>query len=262
MRTLKGLPSCRPWRILWAALALVCTCAGVAGAQDHEPADIAHGARLYAAQCSTCHGVTGDAIAGIDLRRGKFRNATTDQELTRVIANGIPGTGMLAFKFDASEMAGIIAYLRNMNTFDAGSVKVGEAGRGRVVFDGKGGCTRCHRVGTQGARVAPDLSDIGAVRSAGSLQRSLVDPSSQMMPINRPVRVVTRDGTVINGRRLNEDTYTVQILDERERLLSLTKADLREYTILKTSLMPSFKDTLSATELADLLAYLLSLKGR
>ena len=153
-----------------------------------------------------------------------------------MITNGIPGTGMLAFKFDASEMAGIIAYLRNMNTFDAGSVKVGEAGRGRVVFDGKGGCTRCHRVGTQGARVAPDLSDIGAVRSAGSLQRSLVDPSSQMMPINRPVRVVTRDGTVINGRRLNEDTYTVQLIDDRERLLSLTKADLREYTILTTSL--------------------------
>ena len=59
--------------------------------------------------------------------------------------------------------------------------------------------------------MAPDLSDIGATRSAGSLLRSLIDPTSQMMPINRPVRVVTRDGKVINGRRLNEDTYTVQI---------------------------------------------------
>ena len=83
-----------------------------------------------------------------------------------------------------------------------------------------------------------------------------------MMPINRPVRAVTRDGTVINGRRLNEDTYTVQLIDDRERLLSLNKADLREYTILTTSPMPSYKDTLSADELADLLAYLLSLKGR
>ncbi len=66
--------------------------------------------------------------------------------------------------------------------------------------------------------MAPDLSDIGAIRSAGSLQRSLTDPDSQMMPINRPVRVVTRDGTVINGRRLNEDTYTVQLIDDQERL--------------------------------------------
>jgi len=83
-----------------------------------------------------------------------------------------------------------------------------------------------------------------------------------MMPINRPVRVVTRDGTVINGRRLNEDTYRLQIIDDRERLLSLVKADLREYTIAKTSPMPSAKSTLSDAEIADMLAYLLTLKGQ
>jgi hypothetical protein len=83
-----------------------------------------------------------------------------------------------------------------------------------------------------------------------------------MMPINRPVRAVTRDGKVINGRRLNEDTYTVQILDDQERLLSLAKADLREFTVLTTSPMPSFKNQLGADDLADLVAYLLSLKGR
>ena len=82
-----------------------------------------------------------------------------------------------------------------------------------------------------------------------------------MMPINRPVRAVTKDGKVINGRRLNEDTYSVQLIDDQEHLLSLTKADLREYTIVTTSPMPSFKDTLSAEELADVVSYLLSLKG-
>jgi putative heme-binding domain-containing protein len=247
---------------LWAALAIVCASSRLVSAQEYAPADIEYGSQLYAAQCSTCHGATGDAVPGIDLRRGIFRTVSTDQDLTRVITNGVAGTGMLAFKFDVSELAGIVAYLRNMNSFDAASVKAGDAGRGRSVFEGKGGCRRCHRVGAEGARAAPNLSDIGSVRSAGSLQRSLVNPSSQMMPINRPVRVVTRDGTVINGRRLNEDTYTVQLMDDRERLLSLSKADLREYTILTASLMPSFKDTLGADELADLLAYLLSLKGR
>ena len=241
---------------------MACACAKFVSAQDYAPADIEYGARLYAAQCSTCHGTTGDGVGGIDLRRGTFRNVFTDQDLTRTITNGVPGTGMLAFKFDASELAGIVAYVRNMNSFDAGSVKPGDARRGLAVFDGKGGCRRCHRVGVDGARVAPDLSDIGAIRSAGSLQRSLVNPDSQMMPINRPIRVVTRDGAVINGRRLNEDTYTVQLIDDGERLLSLSKADLREYTILTTSPMPSFKDSLDSGELADLLAYLLSLKGR
>jgi cytochrome c oxidase cbb3-type subunit III len=229
---------------------------------EYAPADIAYGARLYDAQCTTCHGANGDGVGGVDLRSVKLRNAVTDQDLARVITNGIQGTGMLAFKLDASELAGIVAYLRNMSSFDRESVKAGDAGRGRMAFDGRGGCARCHRVGAQGSRVAPDLSDIGATRSAGSLLRSLTDPTSQMMPINRPVRAVTRDGNVINGRRLNEDTYTVQLIDDQEKLVSLMKGDLREYTILTASPMPSYKDRLTLDELADVVAYLLSLKGR
>ena len=82
-----------------------------------------------------------------------------------------------------------------------------------------------------------------------------------MWPINRPVRIVTRDGREIKGRRLNEDTYTVQLLDDQERLLSLDKADLKTYELGKTSPMPSLQKTFTADEVADLLGYLLSLKG-
>jgi cytochrome c oxidase cbb3-type subunit III len=237
-----------------------------AGAQDVHPedyprADIEYGSRIYSAQCSTCHLPTGDGIAGVNLRSGKFRNVSRDQDLARIITTGIPQTAMPPFKFDAAEVSGVIAYIRNMNTFDPASVKPGDTRRGQAVFEGKGRCATCHRVNGKGPRSAPDLSDVGALRSAGSLQRSLVDPSSQMMPINRPVRAVTKDGKVVNGRRLNEDTYSVQLIDDQEHLLSLTKADLREYTILKTSPMPSFKDALNTDELSDVVAYLLSLKG-
>jgi len=82
-----------------------------------------------------------------------------------------------------------------------------------------------------------------------------------MRPINRPVELVTADGTRISGRRLNEDSYTVQIIDDEERLRSFDKVDLREFTVLTESPMPSYADQLSAQELADLLAYLVSLKG-
>jgi putative heme-binding domain-containing protein len=262
----------RAWPIIcpiaWAAFCLVAAGSRLAAQLpaalhpgEYAPADIAYGARLYDAQCTTCHGANGDGVGGVDLKSGRFRTAVTDQDLARIITNGIPGTGMLAFKLDPAELTGIIAFVRNMNSFDRGSLPPGDAARGRMVVEGKGGCLSCHRVGVQGARVAPDLSDIGAVRSAASLLRSLTDPTSQMMPINRPVRVVTRDGTVINGRRLNEDTYTVQLLDDREQLVSLIKSDLREYTILTTSPMPSYAH-LTQEELADLVAYLLTLKGR
>ena len=195
------------------------------------------------------------------LRVGTVRNAVIDRDLERFIRNGSTA-GMPAFALDAADMAGIVAYLRNMNAFDAATVKAGDEARGRAIFLGKGACTDCHRIDLDGSRVGPNLSDIGAVRSAGSLQRSLVDPTSQMMPINRPVRVVTKDGAIINGRRLNEDTYGLQIIDDHERLHSLVKADLREFTISKMSPMPSYKGKLSDDEIGDVLAYLLSLKGR
>jgi putative heme-binding domain-containing protein len=228
---------------------------------QYSDADIAYGATMYSSKCVTCHGTQGDGIGGVNLRSGTFRNAVIDRDLERFIRAGSPA-GMPPFRLDNAEMAGIIAYLRNMNAFDTAPVKTGDAARGRAIFDGKGACTRCHRIGLAGSRVAPNLSDIGSTRSAGSLQRSLVDPTSQMMPINRPVRAVKKDGTVVAGRRLNEDTYSVQIIDDRERFHSLMKADLREYTISTTSPMPSYKGTLSDEEIADVLAYLLSLKGQ
>jgi putative heme-binding domain-containing protein len=114
-------------------------------------------------------------------------------------------------------------------------------------------------VGTTGRRSGPDLSDVGVARTPAAILRSLIDPSGGMRPINRPVRAVTRDGAVVAGRRLNEDTYTVQIATAEGGLVSLVKSDLREWTVSPISGMPSYKDSLSADDLADLLAYLVSL---
>ena len=231
--------------------------------EDYPRVDIEYGATIYAAECERCHGANGDGVSGVNLRSGVFRNAKTDQQLRGVITNGFPTAGMPAFsKLDGPQLTGVIAYLRNMNTFDRGSVKPGDGHRGQVIFEGKGACLRCHRVDAKGGRLGPDLSDIGANRGPGSLQRSILDPSSQMFPINRPVRIVTRDGRVITGRRLNEDTYTVQISDQEGRLISLNKSDLREFTIMTKSNMPSYKDELTTEEIADVIAYLLSLKGQ
>src|SRR5438477_7045930 len=148
--------------------------AGAAHAQaplhdaQYPDADIAYGASLYKEKCITCHGPQGDGIGGVNLRSGTFRNAVIDRDLERFIRAGSPA-GMPPFALDSAEMAGVIAYLRNMNAFDSAAVKAGDAGRGRAIFDGKGGCTTCHRAGAAGSRVAPNLSEIGSARSAGSL---------------------------------------------------------------------------------------------
>lgn len=230
--------------------------------EDYSAADIAHGARIYSEQCDRCHGANGTGVSGVDFRSGKFHHADTDRELGMVISKGFPTEGMPPFALDTADMTGVIAYLRNINNVDRGSIKPGDAVRGHAVFDGKGTCLNCHRVKDKGSRRAPDLSDIGSIRSAGTLERSLLDPGVQLYPINRPVHIVTRDGKSIDGRRLNEDTYTVQVADQEGRLISLQKADLREFTISTKPAMPSFKGELTQDELADLVAYLLTLKGQ
>lgn len=223
--------------------------------------DIQVGARVFAAQCVVCHGATGNLVAGVDLRSGRFNRASNDFELIEIISNGIKGTAMAGFSFTPAELTGIVTYLRNMRDFNAAAVAQGNPVRGQTIFEGSGRCATCHRVNGKGPRLAPDLSNVGAVRTAAALERAVVDPSSTIQFENRSVRAVTQDGRTVTGRRLNEDTYTVQLIDEQERLVSLTKADLHEYTVITKPSMPAYKGTLSTQDVSDIVAYLLTLKG-
>lgn len=249
---------------VWA-VALVAAGSAQQLTQDHpgqySQAEIVAGSRLYAAQCAQCHGANGDQVSGVDLRRGQFRRAGSDEDLAGIIVNGIPGTGMPPSPLQPAEVTGIIAFIRAGFDPAGRPVRIGTAARGQSVVDGKGGCLACHRVGGRGSRQAPDLSDIGLVRTADAMHRTLVDPSSAMMPINRPVRIVMKDGRTIAGRRLNEDTFTVQVIDQTERLHSIVKADMKAMSVETTSPMPSYATRLTEEELADVIAYLLTLKG-
>ena len=249
---------------LWGVL-LVAHARAQQFTQDHpgqySQADIDIGARLYNAQCAQCHGPNGDQVSGVDLRRGQFRRANSDEDLAGVIINGIPGTGMPPVALQPAELTGVIAFIRAGFDPAARPIRIGTASRGQAIVEGKGGCLACHRVNGRGSRQAPDLSDVGLARTAEAIHRTLVDPSSGMMPINRPVRVVMKDGRTLAGRRLNEDTFTVQLIDDKERLHSLAKAEMKTMTVETVSPMPSYASRLTGEELSDVIAYLLTLKG-
>ena len=231
-------------------------------AGQYSRADIQAGALAYA-QCVGCHGVNGDQIANVDLRRGQFPTVVSDADLVRLMATGKPAAGMPPFNvLRTDEVTALVAYIRSGFDASGTAVKVGDPGRGEALFSGKGGCGTCHRVNGRGSYSATDLSEIGVMRKPASLQRALVDPAGALIPGNRSVRAVTRDGRTMRGRRLNEDAYTIQLIDEQSRLVSLVKTDLRSFEVVPTSSMPSYETTLTADERADLIAYLLSLKGR
>ena len=132
---------------------------------------------------------------------------------------------------------------------------------GAALVAGKGMCLTCHRVQGKGSRLGPDLTDIGTLRMAEQLMTSLLDPDADILPENRFYRVGARDGAATSGRLLNLDSFQILMLDEKEQLRSFQKSELREHGFIKTSKMPSYRERLSRQELADVIAYLSTLKG-
>ncbi len=229
------------------------------GDHQYTTEAIETGSQVYTQQCALCHGPQGSLVDGINLSIGQFRTAQSDADLRQVIAEGAAEGRMPAFSLRADEMSGVIAYIRAGFDTEGVAVIIGDPVRGKALFEGKGECANCHRVGGVGPRTAPDLSNIGAIRTPASLQRNLLDPATALLPINRPVRLVTRNEETIVGRRLNEDTYTVQVIDSQERLRSLKKTDLISYEI---SDQPSKQaTTMTSEEVADVVGYLLTLRG-
>lgn len=234
--------------------------AALCAQEGYNPSDIQAGKHLYGVNCSACHGPNGDFVSGVDLGHGKFRRASTDNELAAIMLQGITGTPMPPANLSDQQAHQIVAYLRSLAAaYDTGATK-GNVVHGKELFESDG-CLNCHRVRDRGSRVGPDLTNIGARRKRDDIERSIVDPNAEVLAENRYVRVVTRDGANYTGRILNEDTFSLQLMDSKENLRSFQKADLSKFEFLKTSAMPSYRDKLSGNELADLVGYLVSLKG-
>ena len=100
-------------------------------AGQYAQADIEYGASLYNGACVTCHGANGDAVPGINLRSGQFRNAASDFQLQSIIRNGIPDTAMPPGEYNAAELAGLVAFVRTMGEVDPSTLSLGDAARGR-----------------------------------------------------------------------------------------------------------------------------------
>jgi len=231
-------------------------------AQHSTAQDIEDGGRVFRNTCANCHGPDGNEVAGIDLGRGVFRRAKTDQDLIQIIRTGVAGTAMPASDMSVAQAEQVVAYLRSVASTKRSTSAAGNLDRGKALFDGKGACGTCHRVNGIGARLGPDLSSIGQLRQAVELETSVVDPGREILYSNRTYRVVLKDGSAVTGHLLNLDSFTVLMLDSKETLRSFDKAGLRDFGFVDASPMPSYKDKLTTQELADVVSYLVSLKGK
>ena len=136
----------------------------------------------------------------------------------------------------------------------------GDANRGQALVESSG-CFDCHRIGDRGSRLGPNLSTLGNRRTPVRLRQALVAPDEEVVPDNRFVRIVTKDGTTVTGKLLNQDATSIQMMNPKEELKTYLRANIREYTIIDKGLMPSVEGKLNAQQVADIVSYLSSLKG-
>lgn len=221
------------------------------------PADIAAGAKSFHSHCAPCHGYTAEGGRGPNLTTGHFFHGSSDADLFNNITNGIPGTEMPSIFFSPDRVWQIVAYIRSLNGTSA--PPLGDKAAGLALFRTKG-CINCHSVKGQGGQLGPDLMDVGASRSVKNLRESIVDPDAQVPPQYWIVSFEDQSGIYVKGFLLNEDTYTVQLLDMRGSLRSYDKVTVSGYKIDKHSAMPSYRSSLTSAQLNDLVAYLWSLR--
>ena len=235
------------------------------------------GESQFRANCAFCHGLGARGGGrGPDLTGAQKHHGNTDGEMFHNIHDGIPGTAMpaateggIGVGMSDEEIWQVITYIRSVEK-KATAAETGNAARGKELFYGTAACGTCHMVNGKGGRLGPDLSSTGASRSVEYLTESLRSPSKRLAKgILQPLKdfaqeyetatVVTSDGTKLQGVVLNEDSFTVQMLDTREELHAFEKSKLRSYEKTRESLMLAYDaKTLPGKDLNDLIAFLLA----
>ena len=233
-----------------------------------NPDDVLVGKGLFRYYCAGCHGMEGGGgFRGPDLVRGQLTHVADDHDMLEVVRNGIQGTQMPGQTLPDSNLWRMIAFITDLRSKARPQDLSGDWESGREIFSGKGFCSGCHMVRGDGGRLGPDLTGIGNSRPWESFLEAMRDPSAQFKNVLQAdgrmaggyesVRLVASSGKEITGVVRNEDTYTIQVLDQEENYHSYRKSELRELTHLDHSLMPAYSESaLSDQELMDLLVFL------
>lgn len=219
------------------------------------------GMGAYRVRCADCHGMDARGIRGPDITQ-VWARGRTDDALFQTVHNGVPNTEMPAFpapRTSDMDVWRILAYLKTMATPVIDAPR-GSGVAGARVFETS--CLACHRVNGRGGRLGPDLSRIGIARTRAHMARQIRGEVPDFRTGYEPVLLTTPNGQQIQGVKKNEDLFSVQIMDTRERIQGYLREDLKGVASAKISAMPTFgREKLTDAELDDLLAYLSALQG-
>jgi len=260
--------------------------AAVCSAQDqnplaNDPNAAQAGGYEFRINCALCHGLGARGGGrGPDLTRAQKKHAHNDAEMFQTISNGIPGTAMPANGTNGqgvgmtdTEIWQIITYIRSQEV-KAPAKASGDPAHGKQLFFGDGNCSMCHMVDGTGGRLGPDLTGVGGSRTREAIVDSIRNPSRRLawgltestkeFPQEyETVTAVTQDGKQVKGVTLNEDSFTVQIMDSGEHIYLLEKDQLKSFQKSRESMMPKYAaDVLSDKEVDDIVSFLVSVGAK
>jgi putative heme-binding domain-containing protein len=266
-------------------LTLLFGSAGPAPAQDKNPlAKDPNAAKLgefeFRANCAFCHGLGARGGGrGPDLTRAQKKHGNSDTDLFRTINDGVPGTAMppngatqQGVGMTEEEIWQVVSYIRSVQV-KASAQQAGNAAHGKELFTGSAACATCHMIQGKGGRLGPDLTATASARSVEYIVDSVRYPSRRLAQgisesmkefsqEYETVSVTDERGQKFQGVVLNEDNFTLQMLDTREQLHLFEKDKLRSLDKTRESLMPKYDDKmLPERDLQDIVAYLLSVSS-
>lgn len=245
---------------VWLAATVWAHAGGAQLVNPYEGDDLAvrAGRQLYANRCSDCHGPDARGKLGPDLTL-RFAAGASDETVFLTVRNGVAGSAMPPSVAPDNELWAIVTYLRGISVVPP-LASTGNATRGREMFAAN--CARCHRIGTQGGVLGPDLTRIGLQRSRAALTAAVREPSTAVPIGFKTAALRTRGGERVEGVVKSDDAFSVQLLTTLGQLRAFRKSDLAAFEVSRASPMPVFTSAdIDEVALEDLLAYLGTLRG-
>ena len=216
------------------------------------------GQQNFESRCARCHGLDGrGGEHGPDISSNPAVRQLHDEEMFRIVRDGIPTKGMPSFDFlPANQLRAVVNYLRSLGQGSSRQPLTGDPDRGKQLFFGKAGCGACHMMEGKGGFLASDLTGYGGHRAPGEIREGILNPARFHDVRRRALDVVTHKGERFWGLVRNEDNFSVQLLGADGAFHLLMKSEIEAMNRSSSPIMPdNYRKKLSSSELDDLVSY-------
>ena len=224
---------------------------------------LALGKQFFENRCSGCHGLDGrGGEHAPDIATRAAAQGRSDAAIALTIRAGIPSAGMPAFPaLDDSTVRSLVAYVRFLQGGKSVAKLSGDPARGKSLFFGKARCSECHTLAGAGGFLASDLSSYARNHGSGEIRQAILNPAKSSRAAVLTA-VTAHDGNKYSGVARNEDNFSLQLQTPDGAFHLFQKSELANITHENTSLMPpDYASTLTAEQLQDLIAFLMSTNG-